>query len=157
MSSLKSDEYIRRAAEELHIDESLLRDSLNTADPDELLQRAAGIVVDGRKEVGAVARIFEVDEEHLGRAVWFMKENRQRRTDENLRQAAAMVVDSHENLAEVARYFAVDEEHLGRAVWFMKENREREARRREQNALIRDQAERASAETARYLLENPPS
>ena len=44
---------------------------------DELLQRAARMVVD-REEVGAAARIFGVNQKHLGRAVWFMKENRQR-------------------------------------------------------------------------------
>jgi DNA-binding phage protein len=55
MSSLKSDEY----------------------DPDELLQQAARMVVDDHKELRAVARSLGVNEEHLGTAVWYLKENRQ--------------------------------------------------------------------------------
>ncbi len=78
MSPLKSDEYIRRAAQELHVDQSRLRDLLNTANSDELLQRAARMVVDDSKELGAVARAVGVNEEHLRKAVWYMKENRQR-------------------------------------------------------------------------------
>lgn len=79
MSSLQSDEYIQWAAQELRVEEPLLRNLLNTPDPDELLQRAARMVVDRGKELGPVARIFGVNEEYLGRAVWFMKENREAR------------------------------------------------------------------------------
>jgi hypothetical protein len=75
MSSLKYNRYIRHAAQELHVDQQMLRDLLNTADPDELLQRATQMVLHYHKEVGAVARIFGVNEEQLGRAV---KEIRQR-------------------------------------------------------------------------------
>jgi transposase-like protein len=131
MSPLKSDEYIRRAAQELHVDQALLRDLLNTADPDERLQGAARMVVDRGKESGAVARIFGVNEEYLGKAVWYMKENRQLEADELLQRAARRVVDGHEESGAVARIFGVNEEYLGKAVWYMKENRQREARRKQ--------------------------
>jgi DNA-binding phage protein len=96
--------------------------------PDELLQRAARMVVDDHKEIGAVARSLGVNQEHLGRAVWFLKENRQREADELLQRAARMVVDDHKEIGAVARSLGVNQEHLGRAVWFLKENRQREAR-----------------------------
>ena len=131
MSPLKSDEYIRRAAQELHVDQSRLRDLLNTADSNELLQRAARMVVDDSKELGAVARAFGVNEEYLGKAVWYMKENRQREADERLQPAAAEVVDRNKEVGAVARIFGVNEEHLAEAVWLMKQNRQREAQRKQ--------------------------
>ena len=120
MSSLKSDEYIRRAAQELHVDQPLLRDLLDTANPNELLQRAAEVVADRNKEVGAMARVFGVNEKYLGEAVWFMKENRQRQADELLQRAACRVVDRNKEIGAVAREFGVNEKYLGGAVWCMK-------------------------------------
>jgi transposase-like protein len=84
------------------------------------------MVVDGDKEVGAVARTFGVNEEYLGRAVWFMKENRQREADELLQRAAGEVVGGGKEVGAVARTFGVNEEHLRQAVWFMKRNRQGE-------------------------------
>jgi transposase-like protein len=46
--------------------------------PDEFWQRAARMVVDDHKELRAVARDLGVNEEHLGTAVWYLKQNRQR-------------------------------------------------------------------------------
>jgi len=46
--------------------------------PDEFWQRAARMVVDDHKELRAVARDLGVNEEHLGKAVWYLQENRQR-------------------------------------------------------------------------------
>lgn len=123
MGSLKSDEYIRWAARELHVDQWLLRDLLNTADADELLQRAARMVVDHGKSVEEVARVFGVNEEHLGRAVWFMKENRQQdgrsrlqelastrsEFDQDLKTAAVRRVWATGNSAPVARDLDIEE------------------------------------------------
>jgi hypothetical protein len=54
---------------------SLKSDEIN---PDEFWQRAARMVVDDHKELRAVAQDLGVNEEHLGKAVWYLKENRQR-------------------------------------------------------------------------------
>lgn len=86
MSTLKSDQDFRRAARELGIDAGTLRDLLNTADPDELLQRAARVVADEYKELGAVARTFAVNEKHLGEAVWYLQENRSRQKQKELKE-----------------------------------------------------------------------
>jgi hypothetical protein len=72
--------------------------------PDEPLQRAARMVVDDHKELRGVARSLGVSEEHLGKAVWYLKENRQR---ELLQRAARMVVDDYKELRAVARSLGV--------------------------------------------------
>jgi transposase-like protein len=103
MSSLKSDE-----------------------DPDELLQRAARMVVDGNQEIRAVARSLGVNEKHLDDAVWYLKENRQHEADELLQRAARMVVDGNQEIRAVARSLGVNEKHLDDAVWYLKQNRDRD-------------------------------
>jgi hypothetical protein len=89
-----------------------------------------------------VARIFGVNEKHLGEAVWYMKENRAREEDELLQQAARAVVDDHKEIGAVARIFGVNEEYLGRAVWFMKQNRYRQARSLKSDEDIQRAAQR---------------
>ncbi len=134
MSPVKSDDYIRRAAQELHVDQSLLRDLLNTADADELLQRAARMVVDRGKSEEEVARTFGVNKKHLADAVWYMKQNRDREANELLQRAAEVVVDRGKSEEEVARTFGVNKKHLAEAVYYLKLNRQREARRRWEEA-----------------------
>jgi transposase-like protein len=99
--------------------------------PDELLQQAARMVVDGDKELGAVARTFGVNEKHLGQAVWFMKQNRQGEPDERLQQAAMTVIYRNVEVRTAAASFGVNEEHLRRAVAERKrrtEERDRQTR-----------------------------
>jgi transposase-like protein len=144
MSSLKSDQEFRQAAKQLGVDEKTIRRWLNTADPDELLQRAAAVVVDDDKEVGAVARIFGVNEKHLGKAVWHMKENRAREADELLQRAAIMVIYRHIEVRTVAVIFGVNEEHLRRTVAEKKRDAEKIARQ-------------AEVRFAQRMHEDPPS
>jgi hypothetical protein len=136
MSSLKSDQDFRWAAQQLGIDEKTLRRWLNTADRDELLQHAAVAVVDYDNSLGDVARIFEVNEQHLGTAVWYMKQNRDKERDELLQRAARVVVYEGKELGEVARTFQVDEKQLGEAVWYMKQNRYREEQERKRREAL---------------------
>jgi hypothetical protein len=149
MGAVRSDQDIRRAARTLGIDERTLRDLLNTADPAELLQRAATVVADYDKQLVAVAPIFGCNEKHLADAVWYLKENRAKEA-EHLQRAAKAVVDGHRELADVAQTFRVNEKYLADAVWYMKQNREREERQRQIDRQTHDSWER-------YFEENPPS
>jgi len=136
MSPIKSDQDIRQAARQLGVDEKMLRDLFDTPYPDELLQRAARLVADDDKELGEVARIFGVNQNYLGKAVWYLKENRAREKDELLQRAARAVVDDHKEIADAARTFGVNEKHLGEAVWYMKKNRQGEPDERLRSAAL---------------------
>jgi hypothetical protein len=112
MGSVRSDQDVRCAARTLGIDEGTLRDLLNTANPDELLQRAARAVVDDHRALADVARTFRVNEKHPAEAVWYLKQNNareerqqiERETKSRNRQfPAGGAMSSHKSSKEIKR------------------------------------------------------